>query len=342
VEGPRRKRLGSGRLVLLLVVLGLIASVIAGGVYYEWATGASGQQKPLVLTIPSGATGAEVAALLKKEGVIRSALAFKVLAKLRHASSDFQAGKYRLRTNMTISAVLAALKQGPFVETVRATFPEGLTVKEMASRAHDQLGIKASDFVKSATSGKWKLAPYLPAGTKTVEGLLYPSTYDFFKGASADDVIQRLLTQFKTEATALPWSNAKALGMSDYDIVTIASMIEAETKFDVDRPKVAAVIYNRLRKGMALEIDATIQYALGKTKPKLTYDDLKVKSPYNTYTHQGLPPTPITSPSLASLTAALNPAKADYLYYLTTDAAGHEKFTSSYQEFLQLKKKYLG
>ena len=339
---PRRKRLRVGRLVVLLIALGLVVAVLAGGVYYEWATGASGPQKPLVVTIPTGASGADVAALLKKEGVIRSTLAFRVLAKLRHASSGFQAGKYRLQTNMTISAVLEALKKGPFVETVRATFPEGLTVKETARRVEDQLGINASAFVKAATNGKWTLSPYLPEGTGTVEGFLYPSTYDFFKNATADDVVQRLLSQFKTEVAALPWGNAKALGLSDYEIVTVASLIEAETRFDVDRPKVAAVIYNRLKQGMHLEFDTTIQYALGKRKAKITFDDLKVKSPYNTYLHGGLPPTPITSPRLASLAAALNPAKADYLYFLAIDDAGHEKFTSSYAEFLQLKKKYLG
>jgi len=331
-----------GRLLVLLIALGLVVAVVAGGVYYEWATGASGPQKPLVVTIPIGATGSQVATLLKKDGVIRSVLAFRVLAKLRHFSSGFQAGQYRLKTNMTISAVLGALRQGPFVETVRATFPEGLTVKEMASRAHDQLGVKTSDFVKSATSGTWSLPPYLPGGEKTVEGFLFPSTYDFFKGASADDVIRRLIAQFKTEAAPLPWGNAKALGMSDYEIVIVASLIEAETRFDVDRPKVAAVIYNRLRRGMHLELDTTVQYALGKPKPKLTFDDLKVKSPYNTYLHPGLPPTPIKSPGVASLAAALNPANANYLYFLAIDAAGHEKFTSSYSEFRQLKKKYLG
>ncbi len=330
-----------GRLIFLLLIVGLVVAIVAGGLYYEWATGASGPQKRIDLTIPSGATGAQVADLLKKEGVIRSTFAFRLSAKFRGFSAGFQAGQYRLLTNMSVSAVLAALKRGPFAETVRATFPEGITVKEMAQKVESQLGIPAATFLASATSGRWKLPPYLPAHTKTVEGFLYPSTYDFFKDATAEDVVRRLLDQFQTESTKAPWSNAKKLGLTDYQVVVVASIIEAETKFDADRPNVAAVIFNRLKKGMPLESDATVEYALGTRKPKLTFADLKVKSPYNTYLHTGLPPTPICSPRLSSLEAALGPAKAGYLYFVA-DSEGHDHFASSYQEFLQLKRKYLG
>jgi len=339
-DRPRRSRFRFGRLIVLLLILGLVGVVVAGGVYYEWVTGASGPQRQIVVTIPSGATGAEVADLLKKEGVIRSTLGFRLVSRLRHFSSGFQAGEYRLLTNMPVSAVLAALKRGPFVETVRATFPEGLTLKETATRAEDQLGIKAATFLKSATSGRWKVDPYLPHSSKTLEGFLYPSTYDFFKDATADDVIRRLVSQFRTEAAKLPWDNASKLGLTDYQVVILASIIEAETRFDADRPNVAAVFLNRLAKDMPLESDATIEYALGNRKPKLTFADLKVKSPFNTYTHQGLPPTPICSPRLSSLEAALNPAKVGYLYFVA-DSDGHDHFATTYEQFLSLKNKYL-
>jgi UPF0755 protein len=332
---PRRRR---SLVVLLVLVLLLVGAAVAVGGYYQWAVGASGPKSPILLVIPTGATGTEVANLLKEEGVIRSTLAFRVMARFRGFSSGFEAGKYHLHTNLTMSEALAELKRGPFVESTRATFAEGLTVAQTAARAHRQLPeVSAPAFVKAARSGRYSLEPYLPKGTKTVEGFLFPSTYDFLKDADADAVIKRLLDQFSAEARTLPWQNAKALKVTDYQVVVVASMIEREARFDEDRPKIAAVIYNRLKKGMPLQIDATVLYSLGRTKGSLTTEDLKVDSPYNTYAHTGLPPTPIASPGLASLRAALNPAKADYLYYVVIDAAGHHGFTASYAEFLRLK-----
>jgi peptidoglycan lytic transglycosylase G len=336
-RGSRRR----GLIVLLAFVLVMVGLAVAAGGYYEWAVGASGPQRPVSITIPSGATGSDVANLLKKEGVIRSTLGFRLLAKVRHFSSGFEAGRYNLKTNMPVSNVLDALKAGPVVQSLRVTFPEGYRLSQMAQRVKDKLGIKSSTFTKSADSGRWTLDPYLPAGTNTVEGFLFPSTYDFLKDSKATDVIQRLLQEFDKQAKTLSWTNAKALGVTDYEVVVIASLIEREARFDADRPKIAAVIYNRLKKGMPLEIDATIQYALGSWAP-ITIPDRQVDSPYNTYLHAGLPPTPIASPGLASLTAALNPAKANYLYYVVIDAAGHHGFTNSYAEFVKLKNKYKG
>jgi UPF0755 protein len=159
---------------------------------------------------------------------------------------------------------------------------------------------------------------------------------------TADAVIKRLLAQFKSEVSGLPVNNYKRLGLeSPYDVVIVASMIEREARFPEDRPKIARVIYNRLSKGMALQIDATVQYALGNWRP-LTLDDLEFASPYNTYLHQGLPPTPIAAPGRASLEAALSPARGKWLYYVVIDAQGHHAFTASYDEFLRLREQYQG
>ena len=322
--------------VLLILFLALAGAAVAIGGFY-WATGASGEQGPVEVTVPVGATGEDVARILKEEEVIRSSFAFRLMAALKGAANDFQAGKYRLTTNMTASDVLAALADGPFVETVSVTFPEGLTVSETAARANEGLGVSREEMTKAARSGRYSLPPYLPKGAPTVEGFLFPDTYDFLKDATPDAVIRRLLAGFDEHAKGLPWSRAGTLGVSPYEVVVIASMIEREARVPGDRSKVAAVIHNRLKKGMLLQIDATIQYALGRQKSALTFDDLKVDSPYNTYLHAGLPPTPIASPGRASLEAALNPADADYLYYVVIDDEGHHAFTDSYQEFLRLK-----
>jgi UPF0755 protein len=337
-ERPRRRR-RVGLIVLLCVLLVLLGLVAAGGAYYEWATGASGTQKPIVVTVPPGATGSDVGDILKRDGVIRSTLAFRILARFRGFRSGFEAGQYHLTTNMKISEVLDALQKGPFVETLRVTFPEGYRISQMARRAHEGLGISQSTFAKAATSGSYSLQPYLPQGAKTVEGFLFPSTYDFAKDVTAGDVIRRMLEQFDTEAASLPWANARAHRVTDYQVVVIASLIEREARFQEDRPKIAAVIYNRLKKGMPLEIDASIQYIKGTWDP-ITVQDRSIDSPYNTYLHTGLPPTPIASPGLASLEAALTPAKAGYLYYVVIDAAGHHCFTDTYDQFLQAKNEH--
>ena len=344
----RRKRRKERRrgLTILVIFLIFVGGLTAGaGAFYAWATGASGPQNKVMVVIPHGATGSQVADLLKEKGIIRSSFFFRLILRFRHLTRGFQAGEYTLKTNMRVQAVLDALGKGPFVPSVLATFPEGLTIAQVARIAQDKLGVSAAAFVKAATGGKHSLPPYLPAGTKSVEGFLFPNTYEFLKGSDADAVITRLLGQFQVEARNLPWTAGGKLGVTDYQAVVLAAMVEREARFDEDRARIAEVIYNRIRKGMPLQIDATVEYAwglLGKYKPQLTNADLKIDSPYNTYLHTGLPPAPIASPGLPSLLAALQPAQGDLLYFVVIDKAGHHAFTDNYQEFLRLKAKYSG
>jgi UPF0755 protein len=336
----RRGLLGLAILVILLVVL---AAPVG---WFSWATGGSGGQTPVVISIPKGATGSDIADLLAREHVIRSALGFRLYARLvRHSPLEFEAGKFQVATNMSAGEALDAMEKGPIVEAgIRVTFPEGYRLEQMAARAAKRLGgigIEEEPFLAAAASGDFSLPPYLPAGTKTVEGFLFPSTYEFSKSSTVDDVIRRLLGQFGKVAEPLPWDQAEKLGVTPYEMVVVASMIEREARFEEDRAKIAAVIFNRLKKGMALQIDATVQYALGDWGPILIADR-EVDSPYNTYLHAGLPPTPIANPGEASLEAALSPAHANYLYYVVIDAAGHHAFTDSYDEFLRLKDQYKG
>jgi UPF0755 protein len=337
-RAPRDRRRGG--VILLIVILLLVGLVVAAGGWWTWATAASGRQDKIVVVIPAGSTGAQVADILKKADVIRSTFAFKVMSRFRGFSKGFEAGTYtNLTTNMSVSAALTALKAGPLPQkSLSAVFPEGLTVAQIAERVQDQLGIPKKDFIAAAQSGTFSLPPYLPKGSKNIEGFLFPKKYEFLAGVSADDVIQKMLDQFAKEVGGLAWGDYKKLGLkSRYDVVIVASMIEREAKFDEDRAKIARVIYNRLKKApRLLQIDATVQYALNKYGP-LLLEDLKVQSPYNTYLHPGLPPTPIASPGLASIEAALAPADGNWMYYLVCDADGHHAFTNSYAEFLRLK-----
>jgi UPF0755 protein len=330
-----RGRAGRGLLIFLLVLI-LAGTGVAVG--YRYATGASGPSRPVAVDIPNGATAEDVGGILKDAGVVRSSLAFRLAAQLRGVGSSLQAGTYDLLTNMTVSEALEALDGGPVVETVEATFPEGLELAEAADLAAESLGLDAPTFLDLATSGEFHLPPYLPEDTGTVEGFLFPKTYEFPIDVDETEVIGRLLAQFEREAGTLEWSVAEDLGMTPYEIVVVASMIEREARIPEDRPKVSAVIYNRLREGMPLQIDATIQYALPEANRLLTEEDYEFESPYNTYLHAGLPPTPISSPGLASLQAALQPAEEDFLYFVVVDPeTGRHAFAETYDEFLRLK-----
>jgi UPF0755 protein len=320
--------------LLLVVVLG------AGGAFafYRYATGASGPSRPVAVEIPTGATASDVGQILERAGVVRSELAFRLVAGIEGVGSSLQAGRYDLRTNMTVGQALDALEAGPLVETVTLTIPEGLEIKEVASTVAETLEIEPQVFEEAATSGEHSLPPYLPEGAETLEGFLFPKTYELAPEADAEQVIATLLSQFEEEASTLDWNRAEELGLTPYEVVVVASLIEREARAERDRDKISAVIHNRLEEGMALQIDATVQYAMQEPNRILTLEDLEVESPYNTYLHAGLPPTPIASPGLASLEAALNPADVDYLYFLVVDPeTGAHEFAETYEEFLNLR-----
>lgn len=322
-----------------MILLLLLALLVTGGMWvYQWSTEAAGPQSPVLVTVPKGATTSDVADILEQADVIRASWAFGFAARLRGLSEDLQAGRYRLATNMPVGDVLDALEQGPIVEkVVTVTFPEGLELTEMAQHVGEEMGLSTELFEKRATSGRYSLPPYLPDGTETLEGFLFPKTYDFPADATVDDVILRLLAQFEAEAAKLPWDRAEELGLTPYEVVIVASMIEREARIPGDRGKVSAVIYNRLDAGMRLQIDATVQYAIPGPNRLLTFDDYEYQSPYNTYLNDGLPPTPVANPGLASLRAALNPDDVDYLYYLVVDEeTGAHEFFESEEEFCQV------
>ena len=339
---PKRRRW----LLLLLVLLLLVAAVaVAGFTYYNWCQGGSGGGgKPVTVEVPHGATGGDVISLLHDRDVIRcGGIAPRIALRAKHET--FQAGTYHLTTNLGLNGALAALAKGPAAPpSIRFTIPPGWRVTQIAARAERLLGIPAKEFEAEAFGGTQSLPPYLPAGTKSVEGFLLPNTYQFPEhGNTASSVITRLLQQFGPQAGDLPWGNAKKLGVTPYEIVTIASMIEKETGYAPDRAKVSAVIYNRLKIGIALQIDATLLY--DDPTPgdnSLSSSDLLSNSPYNTRIHKGLPPTPIASPSLAAIRAALQPANVNFLYYVKCGTKGHSAFTASYQAFLRLKAHCLG
>lgn len=218
----------------------------------------------------------------------------------------------------------------------RVIVPEGLKIKETAGKVESQCRVSAKDFINAATQGGYTY-DFLKDSSGNLEGFLFPKTYTVTDKTSARGIVDMMLAQYQEETKELDWTRAAARGVNPYQILIIASLIEKEAKLPEERPVIASVIYNRLKAGMKLQIDATVQYALGKWKRSLSYSDLEVDSPYNTYKIGGLPPSPICSPGFESIRAALYPATTDYLYFILTSPEGRHSFTSDYQQFLRWK-----
>jgi peptidoglycan lytic transglycosylase G len=327
-RAPRNRNWGLRISLVLLLVLAALG--ISATRYYGWCSEASGPQQPVTFKVAKGSSGSDVVDGLHEQGVVRCGLVSKWLLRRSGLEDQFRAGTFDLTTNMTPEAAFAVLTVAPDpVPTVRLTIPEGYRLTQIADRVHETLGIPAKAFMKATQKQGLALPPYLPADAPSIEGFLFPETYFIRKDASAESVVRRLLDQFGTEAETLPWENAKALGVSPYQVVEIASMIEKEAALDRERPVIAGVIYNRLKIGMNLGIDATLLYDDPTPDGQLSFSDLEADTPYNTRLNPGLPPTPIASPGRASLEAALNPADTPYFYYVLCGEDGHHAFAKT-------------
>lgn len=310
--------------VVLLVLAGL---GIAATRYYGWCSEASGPQQSVTFRVAKGASGAAVVDDLHEQGVVRCGLVSRWLLRRSGLQDEFRAGTFDLTTNMTPDAAFTALTVAPDpVPTVRLTIPEGYRLTQIADRVQETLGIPTEAFLKATKTKDLALPPYLLGDASSIEGFLFPETYFVREDATADAIVKRLLDQFGTEAESLPWENAEVLGVTSYEVVTIASMIEKEAALDRERPIIAGVIYNRLKADMNLGIDATLLYDDPTPDGQLSFSDLEHDSPYNTRLNPGLPPTPIASPGRASLDAALNPAETPYFYYVLCGEDGHHAF----------------
>ncbi|HSJ51133.1 MAG TPA: endolytic transglycosylase MltG [Actinomycetota bacterium] len=328
-SGRHRPRRGNwGLRISFLLVLLLLGAGLAAVRYYDWCQGASGPRQPLEFEVAEGAGGSEVVDALHERGVLRCGLVSKWLLRRSGLESDLRSGTFELTTNMTPDEAFEVLTRPPDpVPTVRLTIPEGFRLTQIADRVREVLGIPAQRFLRETERGDRALPPYLPEDASSLEGFLFPETYQFVEGQTrAPRVIDRLLEQFGAVAETLPWENAEDLGVTPYEVVIIASMIEKEAALEGERALIAGVIYNRLDAGMVLGIDATLLYDDPTPDGQLSFSDLEYDSPYNTRIHAGLPPTPIASPGQASLLAALEPEDTAYFYYVLCGEDGRHEF----------------
>lgn len=334
-----RPRPGRGRRrVVGYLLVAVLAFVLGAGTGYArgyFATGEVGRTVKVV--VPAGASLSAIAAELEAKGVVKHARAFVIKAEGDGYSTAFKPGTYTLHQNEPYERLVAVLSEGVDAPTIKVSIPEGSSLKQAAARVAGAVpGISAADYVDVARDEPppFELQGYKP-GT-TLEGMLFPATYEVLPKSTAAELVDDQLTAFDDNFSKVDLTRAGKANLTAYDVVIIASMIEKESQTAGERRKVAAVIWNRLKKDMLLQIDATVQYALGKTKPVLTFDDLEVESPYNTYKHAGLPPTPISNPGLAALKAAADPDDVPFLYYVArNDGSGRHYFSSTYEQFLR-------
>jgi UPF0755 protein len=312
-------------------------------VYFIYTTavagGAEEAERPVGVEVVKGDTLSTVAAKLEEAGVIESALVFKVEARVDGTNdTSIKTGRYTFGPGTDTDVILSKLTAGEAVPSVTVTLPEGLTLPETARAVAEGTEIPAVEFEAAARRTDYGYAFLEGEAIETTEGYLFPRRYDFEEGVTAPQVVDRMLGQYLIETEGLGVAGAgERLNLTEHELVTVASLIEKESSNAGERPVIASVIYNRIRKGMPLQIDATIQYALKRPKEGLSYADLRVDSPYNTYENTGLPPGPICSPSLQSLRAAMDPAETDHLYYVL-EANGEEHFfTNDYDAFLRAK-----
>lgn len=308
------------------LVLAIVAGVLwfCYQIYFDRALPAQTTQ----IIVPRGSTFRDISLQLASSGIVKDPTAFRVYAKLQKADTDVHAGEFRFAAHQTAAQILQQLRSGGAQIAKWVTIPEGFTAKQIAQRLQDA-GLGSASAYTDAF-----MRDTITAGgahTKNLEGYLFPSTYLIPMDATPTSVEQIMTSQFLKELPPHAAQKARVHGLSVPQVVALASLIEREAKADDERPLMAGVYYNRLRLGMPLEVDASIEYALPAHHSVVTYGDLKLKSPYNTYLHQGLPPTPIANPGEPSLLAAFNPRPSAYLYYVYK-GNGHHAFAKTLAE----------
>jgi UPF0755 protein len=290
--------------------------------------------------IPTGATVTAIGDILEENDVISSAFFFRTRVTLGGDRGDLKPGSYKLKQDMSYGAAIDALSEGPPKDVVTITIPEGRARAEIAPIAK-QAGLEGDYEEATVRSPAIDLREYKAGGAEDLEGFLFPATYELKSGADVKDLVNKQLATFKDQFDGVDMRYAKSKNLTPYDILIIASMVEREAGVDEDRPLIASVIYNRLKVGIPLGIDATIRFSTGNWTEPLKVSELESTSPYNTRKVAGLPPGPIGNPGLESIEAAAHPAKTDYLFFVVKPCGeGEHVFTETDAEFQAAVDKY--
>lgn len=331
---PRRGNLKS-LVAFVIATLGIIVTLLLllFVLPYHHASG-----KGIVLTIDRGTPANTVYSEISRENLITDRFLFKTFAKVLGLEHKIKAGKYLLNGFYSDYDVIRIISSGKSNLLVAVTIPPGLSVRQIAGIYHRVVGVDSMEFTRDALGDS--MATLLSIPSRNLEGYLFPQTYDFYYGTDPGEIIRRMVDEFDSFFNDSLKLRAHETGYSIAEIMTMASIVEAEAKVDSERPLIASVYYNRLAREMPLDADPTIEYAL-KEHTHLYYKDLKVNSPFNTYAHAGLPPTPICSPGEKSIVAALYPDTTRYLYFVANGSGGHRfsvTFNQHKREIRQYKR----
>ncbi|HUC16019.1 MAG TPA: endolytic transglycosylase MltG [Acidimicrobiales bacterium] len=334
--GSGRRRRRRWPVVLLAVLLAVVVIALVGFLHVNNDINPPGKPgRTVMVAVPAGTSDARAADLLAKDGVIHGSTVFEWYLRLKGVGT-LVPGTYQMATNEPYSTALYILQKGPLPVTFQLVVPEGFTVRQIAAAVGHLKGAGISEhaFLQAATGGQVRSA-YQPTGSNDLEGLLFPATYPVQQGETADELVQYMVATFDSHAAALGLSAAaQRLGYSPYQVITVASIVEREVKFEADRGGVASVIYNRLVRGIPIGAESTLLYGLGEPKGPVA---ITTPNPYNTLVNKGLPPTPISNPGIPSLEAAMNPPKTTYLYWVEINPDGATSFASNEAQFRQLQ-----
>ncbi len=342
-RGGRRRRGGAGRIIAAVVALVLVLGAVAVAIgWYQFVRpeNAVAAGKPVVVVIPKGASTSQIATMLVESGVVSNSNMFRLDSRRANADGTLKAGEFELATGMPNDIVIEKLQAGPTIVYFDVPIPEGFTARQIAARFAKRAELSEDellDLVLTRAEDFSDEHPYLKDAHKgSMEGFLFPATYRVREGTTETAVVKMMLDKFDEEIAKVDLTYAESKNLTVTDVVKIASILERETRKAEEFPLVSAVIYNRLKIDMRLQLCATVLYRLppGTT---LTTTHLKNGDPYNTYSHDGLPPGPISNPGARALKAAATPASEKYLYYVLTGKDGSQTFTTNYADFLKAK-----
>ncbi|MBU1034743.1 endolytic transglycosylase MltG [Patescibacteria group bacterium] len=326
------------------IILGLIIVLTAAAALFfvpeTWLRLPLPDAPRVRIEISEGSNVSQVASLLQDKGLISSAFKYRIFAHWDELAKKPRAGEYDISVGTSYQQIARILATGPERNEISITIIEGWTIYDIQKKLED-LGVDVvpSDFLAERFADEFDFLKDLPEGA-SLEGYLFPDTYRVWKDQLPDGLLRRQLLEFMSKTSGFGQEASKQ-GRSLSDVVTLASIIEKEARHDEDRPIVAGVFMNRLNIGMAMQSDATLNYVIMSGRDRLTSADLEHDSPYNSYRNKGLPPGPIANPGMASLEAALNPAKTDFWYFLT-DSSGKTLFAKTLEEHSRNRYKAFG
>ncbi len=287
--------------------------------------------------IPKNVTFDKATEILNSKGLLRNRLLFSYAGKILGFDKRIKAGRYIIADNLPMALVMDQIVNPKYILTATVTIPEGLTARRIAGLLKEKVGIDSTRFMKIVNDPEF--ARELGIDADALEGYLMPNTYIFIWGDDEESVIKKMVGEFKKFYSDTLKEREKVVGLNTHQVVTLASIVEGEAKFDDEKPRIAGVYFNRLKRNMPLEADPTIQYIIPDGPRRLFYQDLKIKSPYNTYLNKGLPPGPVNNPGTSSILAVLYPEKHKFLYFVS-DGTGRHVFSRTYDEHLKAVRRY--